>query len=109
MLGVPRSQLPLSELVQRAARARLACGIATGLLAKRTLRAGDIGKHPGPKRALPSRGRSVCGRCCPLLRNTMTWPFQSFEKCLRVKDTPGAEEFISHGFGDIQNADFCVQ
>ena len=31
-----------------------------------------------------------------------------FEKYLRVKDIHGAEEFVSHSFKDIQNANLCT-
>ena len=47
-------------------------------------------RHPGPKRALPSRKRGVqCRTYFPLLRNTMTWPLQSLKNTCESKRFTG--------------------
>ena len=48
---------------------------------------------------------SYCRTYRPLLRNTMTWLFQSLKNTCESKDIHGAEEYVSHGFNDIQNTD----
>ena len=57
------------------ARHRLALSTGAGPDWRNELfREGDIERHPGPQRALPSRWTH-----CPLLRNTVTWPFQNLK------------------------------
>ena len=60
MLALRRSHHRCSKLVQCTAWAHTAYGIATRLLQDELcIRAADIDRHPGPKRALLLRGRDV--------------------------------------------------
>ena len=47
-------------------------------------------------------GTSICRTYCPLVRNTMTWPFQSSKI---VKDFHGAEEYVSRSQTRYTNLD----
>ena len=56
-------------------------------------------RHPGPKRALSSRGRDVLVQDVP--------PIAEFEKYLRDRDILGLEELFDHGLHE--SGHFCVQ
>ena len=60
MLALSRCHLHYSELVQCAAWTRSAYGVRDQTSKNKMLyRGSDIGRHPGPKRAHPLRGRDV--------------------------------------------------
>ena len=68
-------------------------------------RAGDIERYPGPKRALPMRGRDVSMQdILPTTAQHNSVAAPEFEKCLQTKNIHGPEEVVSHGLNDTENA-----
>ena len=50
-------------------------------------------------------GTSWCRTCCPLLRNALTWPFQSLKNT--CESVHGLQELFSHGLNELGHA--CIQ
>ena len=76
---------------------------------ERLYRGGDIERHPGPKRALPSRGRSgLIQDMLPATAQHSDMAALELENYLRVKDIHGAEEFVIYNLNIIQNAGLCA-
>ena len=61
------------------------------------------------KRALPSRGRGdLIQDTLPITAQHDDVAVSEFELYERVKNIHVAEEFVSHGFDDIRNANLCA-
>ena len=72
-------------------------------------REGDIERHPGPKRALPSRGRDVpLQDALPTTAQHYDVAVSEFEEYLRVQEIHGPEKIVSHDLNDIRNAVLCA-
>ena len=70
---------------------------------------GDIERHHGPDRALPVQKRQVLQQDVPPpAAQRFDVARSKFEGCLRVQNTLGAKELVSHGFDDTHNADLCA-
>ena len=71
-------------------------------------RAGDIERHPCPKRALLLRGRDVLVQDV-LLTTAQRYDvaFAEFDKYLRVRDIHGFEELVNQGLNEVGH--LCIQ
>ena len=71
-------------------------------------RAGDIERHRGPERALPSRGRDILVQDgMPTTAQRWDAAVSEFERCLRVRDMHGIQELVNLGRGCIQHIRTC--
>ena len=68
---------------------------------------GDIDRNPGPKRALPPRGRDVQVQDVLPTTEGCDVAVTEFEEYLRVRDMPGLEELVSCGLNELGHA--CIQ
>ena len=63
---------------------------------------GDIAIHPGPKRALPLRGRDILVQDFPpTTAQKLWWDRCRSRKYLKVRDIHGLEELLNHGLHEL--------
>ena len=68
-------------------------------------RGGDIERHPGPKKAIPLRGRDVLMQdVLPTAAQHRDVAVSELEKHLRVREIHGPEKLVSNDLNDTRNA-----
>ena len=72
-------------------------------------RAGEIERHPGPKRTLPWRGRDVPMQdILPTAAQHNDVAVSKFEKYVRVGKIHEPDKLVSHGRNDVRGAGLCA-